>query len=59
MEKIITKDILDKCVENLKNKGLYAYIEYERYVYVVVDDVHLAIAEFEIEYQADEFDDKI
>lgn len=45
----------EKAVKNLENKGIVA-TEENGAVYVYIEDIMLEISEFEIQFQANEFD---
>ncbi len=49
-------EILNKAHANLDGKGIGSRIT-NNTLYVVLDDVELELAEFEIEYQPKEFDE--
>ena len=48
----------EKAVLNLKSKGIEAKLENDT-VYVVIGDCELEIAEFEIDFQAQEYDEEL
>jgi hypothetical protein len=48
---------LQKAVKNLLRKGVSAYIEGGETIYIDLNDVHLEISEFEINFQSKEWDE--
>lgn len=48
---------LKKAKANLENKGISSRITNNE-LYVVIDDVELELAEFEVQFQAGEFDNE-
>lgn len=50
-------NMLEKAQENLEDKDIWTSIE-NNTLYVIIGDTKLELAEFEIEYQAKEYDNK-
>lgn len=49
----------EKAVANLNTNDSIGGAEDNSTVYIIVDDIHFELSEFEIKYQADRYDDKV